>query len=50
MAESSIGNKTPKRKGFVARFLERLDKKLEEKAQQQPCCAKPKDGRKSSCC
>ena len=50
MAGPSIGNKTPKRKGIVARFLERLDKKMEEKARQQSCCAKPKDRSKSSCC
>ena len=50
MTEQSSGNTQPKRKGVLARLLEILDRKLEEKARQQPCCAKPKDKQKSSCC
>lgn len=38
------------RKGFLARLVEKLDKKLEEKAKAKPCCDdkdKPKD---EGCC
>jgi hypothetical protein len=50
MTEQLSSNKPTKRKGFVARLIEKLDKKLEEKARQQPCCARSKDEQKSSCC
>ena len=50
MTEQSSSQKPTKRKGVLARLIEKLDKKLEEKAQQQPCCAKSKDQQKSSCC
>ncbi len=26
------------KKGFIARFLDKMDKKLEEKSKNKPCC------------
>ncbi|MBN1913995.1 MAG: hypothetical protein JW788_06315 [Candidatus Omnitrophica bacterium] len=42
--------KDPQNKGFWARLLEKLDKKMEEKAKGSSCCcsSKKKDGR--PCC
>lgn len=31
-------NKENKKKGFFARFIEKLDKKMEEKAKKGSCC------------
>ena len=42
-----------KPKGFFKSLFETLDKKIKEKANQQPCCTpkeKGKDPGKSSCC
>ena len=50
MAEQASTQKSTTRKGWLARLIEKLDKKLEAKAQQQPCCAKSKDQQKSPCC
>lgn len=50
MAEQMSGAGQPKRKGWFARLVEKLDKKLQDKSQQQPCCAKPGDKPKSKCC
>ena len=42
-------NKETKKKSFLARWFEKLDKKMEEKAKSTGCCCKPKD-KNSSCC
>jgi len=38
-----------KKKSFLAKLVEKLDKKMEEKAKTKPCCAKDKP-RSKSCC
>lgn len=40
------GNKA---KGFFTRLIEKIDKKMEEKAKKNPCSCSPKD-RNNSCC
>ena len=43
--------KTEKKKGFLAKLIEKMDKKLEEKSKQKSCCCGTtgkKDG--NSCC
>ncbi len=43
-------NKPEKKKGFFGKLIEKLDKKMEEKAKAKPCCD-PKDKDKGkSCC
>ena len=37
-------------KKFFAQKFEVLDKKMEEKAKNRPCCCKPTDGKDKSCC
>jgi len=39
-----------KKKSFIAVLLEKLDKKMEEKARSKPCCCKPNDKEGKSCC
>lgn len=40
-----------KKKGFLARFIERMDKKLEEKAKSKPsCCSGGETKEGKSCC
>jgi len=41
--------KQEKKKGFIARLMEKLDKKLEEKSKSAGCCSSSKD-KGSSCC
>ena len=38
-----------KKKGFLARLAEKLDRKMEEKAKETPCCGK-KPAKGKSCC
>ena len=38
-----------KKKGFIARLMEKLDKKLEEKSKTNGCCSASK-GKGPSCC
>jgi hypothetical protein len=39
-----------KKKGFISRLIERLDKKMEEKANAKPCCgSKDKKGDRPCC-
>ena len=39
------------KKGFSARLIDKLDKKMEEKAKSGSCCCKGDDnGEKKSCC
>ncbi|MCA9395060.1 MAG: hypothetical protein KC900_12720 [Candidatus Omnitrophica bacterium] len=40
--------KKNKKKGWFAGVLDKLDKKMEEKAKKSPCCGG--DGKGSSCC
>jgi hypothetical protein len=43
--------KEKQKKGFFAALLDKLDKKMEEKAKSGPCCCKKDDieGNKSCC-
>jgi hypothetical protein len=43
-------NKPEKRKGFFGRLIEKLDKKMEEKAKVKPCCHSKDKGSGKSCC
>ncbi len=38
-----------KKKGFIARIIEKLDKKMEKKAKTKPCCDKNRPSGKSCC-
>ena len=38
-----------KEKGFWARWVEKLDKKMEESTKSKPCCGSDRDS-KGSCC
>ena len=40
----------PKKKGFIQKWIDKLDKKMEEKARRAPCCGGSKDNEGSSCC
>lgn len=43
--------KPEKKKGFLGRFLDNLDKKIEEKAKKSSCCGGDSGSKKgSSCC
>ncbi|MBN2120708.1 MAG: hypothetical protein JW734_06605 [Candidatus Omnitrophica bacterium] len=43
-------NKSEKKKSFLGKLIDKLDKKMEEKAKTRPCCGS-KDGTKGkSCC
>jgi hypothetical protein len=39
-----------RKKGFLARLMEKLDKKMEERAKSKPCCGGDSDSKGSSCC
>ena len=39
-----------KKKNFLARLMEKLDKKMEEHAKSKPCCSSDSDSKSSSCC
>ena len=43
-------NHVQKKKGLLAREMDKLDKKMEEKAKQAPCCSAQKDKKEDSCC
>ena len=44
-------NKTKKGKGFFGKMIERLDKKMKEKANKTSCCGSGTvKGKDSSCC
>lgn len=38
-----------KKKGFFARLIEKVDRKIEEKARKSPCSCGPKGGNNSCC-
>jgi len=39
-----------KKKGFLSRFIEKLDKRMEEKAKTKPCCSSGKENKGRPCC
>ncbi|MFH1768941.1 MAG: hypothetical protein ABH858_07255 [Candidatus Omnitrophota bacterium] len=39
-----------KKKGFFARLLDKLDKKMAEKAKSKPCCRGNDDSKEKRCC
>ncbi len=48
MKDKTGENKT--KKGFFARMIDKLDKKMQEKAESRPCCcAKDKPGNEKCC-
>jgi len=48
--EENIQSPQEKKKGFFARLMEKLDKKMEQKAKDTPCCGRSDDNQGSSCC
>ena len=42
--------KKAKKKGFLARWVKKLDKKMEKSAKSKPCCGSDSDSKDSSCC
>jgi hypothetical protein len=38
------------KKGFFARIIDKLDKKMQEKAKSASCCSGQKNKGKNSCC
>lgn len=49
MDKEPNSKKENKTKGFFARLVEKVDKKMEEKAKKNPCSCSPKDGNNSCC-
>ena len=39
-----------KKKGFLAKLIEKIDKKLEEKAKSKCCCGPKDDSKDDKCC
>ncbi len=54
MGDQCCSSQGEKPKGFLAKFFEKMDKKMQEKAKQSSCCcsSQPKDGKSEggSCC
>jgi hypothetical protein len=50
MKENNENKKSGKVKTFFKGLVEKLDKKMEEKAKSKPCCYKPTDKENNSCC
>lgn len=48
--EKAKNKNQTKKKYFFAGLFEKLDKEMEKKAKSQPCCCKPSDKEKNSCC
>ncbi|NQT28100.1 MAG: hypothetical protein HQ570_00705 [Candidatus Omnitrophica bacterium] len=42
--------KSEKKKSFFGRLIEKLDKKIEEKAKTKPCCDSKNKNKGKSCC
>ena len=40
----------PKKQGFFSRLIEKLDKKMKEKAKAKPCCENKGKSGDSPCC
>ncbi|MCX5709864.1 MAG: hypothetical protein NT088_03940 [Candidatus Omnitrophica bacterium] len=49
MKERTVDNKDSKPKNFLARFFEKLDQKMKEKADSSKCCC-PGNKKDNSCC
>lgn len=50
MEKNEAKAETAKKKGWLGKLIEKIDKKMAEKA-QKGCCCTPKDPKKgSSCC
>ena len=43
-------NKLKKKKSFFSKLLEKLDKKMEEKAKVKPCCESKDKDKDKPCC
>ena len=43
-------NKPGNKKSFLGKLIEKLDKKMEQKAKEKPCCDKKTKGKGKSCC
>lgn len=51
MQEKTDKAKEMNKKGFFKRIMEKIDKKMEEKAKSKACCCSgPKDKDNNSCC
>ena len=46
----NANQKEEKKKGFFARLLEKIDKKLEEKSKKTGCGCQPGGNKEGSCC
>ena len=44
------GNKAENKKGFIAKIMDKLDKKLEKQAKNAGCCDSSNKGKGKSCC
>ena len=44
------GDKTKDKKGFIAKIMDKLDKKLEDQAKSAGCCDSSNKGKRKSCC
>lgn len=44
------GNKAKNKKGFIARIMDKLDKKLEDQAKSAGCCDSSNNGKGKPCC
>ena len=44
------GKKVKNKKSFVAKILDKLDKKMEEKSKKSSCCGSSDKDKSSSCC
>ncbi|MDD5561655.1 MAG: hypothetical protein PHT50_05985 [Candidatus Omnitrophica bacterium] len=45
-----LTNQEGRKKGLFARMIDRLDKKMQEKAKTKSCCCNEKKAGKKSCC
>jgi len=43
-------NKSEKKKSFFGKLIEKLDKKMEKRANAKPCCDANGKGKGKSCC
>jgi hypothetical protein len=46
----SLAKPEKDKKGFFARLIAKLDKKMQEKAKSQSCCCSENKSEKKSCC
>lgn len=50
MDKGRFAKKETKIKGFFTRFIEKVDKKMEEKAKNSKCCSGSEENGDNSCC